>query len=354
MAKPQTYKVKQGDTLSKIAKNFGVKTSDISGFRSGNADLIFPDEELSIGKVPSTDTGITQNQASGMSTKDLSIAMAGGDYNSTLKEELGEDTPSNIDTFRSDSNSYKISRDDAFTKLQGISTDTFNNEYDSRKLSERKERISSLDSDIAAARQLRDDAIAKVRSNPGLSAAQMTGDIAKLSDAQNAVINNLIGERNSTATEYNAELGEIDNIVERAAKDAQLEFGYFDGLFQEAAKNISDYESVMRQELKSTQDQNNFETQLAQQLQIANNRGSGGGGGGNDANWKLVYDDSGFPLYWFNSRTKEIDYNVGDSDESGNTNTNFADLEASMNQPAPEEEDNGARFWNPFSWANYF
>jgi len=357
MAKPQTYRVKKGDTLSGIAKNFGVKTSDIGGFRSGNADLIFPDEELSIGKVPSTNTGITQDQASKMSTKDLSIAMAGGDYNSTLRDELGEETPSNIDRFRTDSDSQKTSRDAAFTKLQGISTDTFNSEYDNRKLSERKERISSLDSDIAAARQLRDDAISKVRANPGLSAAQMTGDIAKLSDAQNAVINNLIGERNSTATEYNAELGEIDSIVERAAKDAQLEFGYWDGLFNETTKNISDYESVLRQELKSSQDQNNFETQLAQQLQIAQMKGSGGGAGGgsNAANWKLVYDDSGFPLYWFNSRTKEIDYNVGNSDESGNNNSSFADLEASLDKPAPEEKNNnGARWFNPFSWANYF
>lgn len=42
------YKVKVGDTLGGIAKQFGVQTSAITGYRSGNANTIFPDEELTI------------------------------------------------------------------------------------------------------------------------------------------------------------------------------------------------------------------------------------------------------------------------------------------------------------------
>lgn len=42
--------VKSGDTLSGIAQREGVSLSDISGFRSGNQNLIYPGEVLSIGK----------------------------------------------------------------------------------------------------------------------------------------------------------------------------------------------------------------------------------------------------------------------------------------------------------------
>ena len=44
-----TYTVKSGDTLSGIAKNFGVNwQTDITGFKSGNPNLIYPGEVLTV------------------------------------------------------------------------------------------------------------------------------------------------------------------------------------------------------------------------------------------------------------------------------------------------------------------
>lgn len=48
-AQPQTYVVKAGDTLSKIAKQFGVPMSSITGYKSGNPNLIRTGEKLTIG-----------------------------------------------------------------------------------------------------------------------------------------------------------------------------------------------------------------------------------------------------------------------------------------------------------------
>lgn len=47
---PENYTVAKGDTLSSIASRYGVKVSDITGYRSGNPNLIYPGEKLSIGK----------------------------------------------------------------------------------------------------------------------------------------------------------------------------------------------------------------------------------------------------------------------------------------------------------------
>lgn len=44
----QSYVVKSGDSLSRIASQYGVSTSKISGYRSGNPNLIFPGEVLTI------------------------------------------------------------------------------------------------------------------------------------------------------------------------------------------------------------------------------------------------------------------------------------------------------------------
>jgi len=56
--------VKKGDTLSDLARQQGVNVSDISGFRSGDPNLIFPGENLTINKpskeatVVSSDKGL--------------------------------------------------------------------------------------------------------------------------------------------------------------------------------------------------------------------------------------------------------------------------------------------------------
>lgn len=44
----QTYTVKEGDTLSKVASQYGVNISDISGYASGNPDLIRTGETLTV------------------------------------------------------------------------------------------------------------------------------------------------------------------------------------------------------------------------------------------------------------------------------------------------------------------
>ena len=58
----QQYTVKSGDTLSRIASQYGVPLSQISGYRSGNPNLIYPGESLSVGSpaldLANTGTGI--------------------------------------------------------------------------------------------------------------------------------------------------------------------------------------------------------------------------------------------------------------------------------------------------------
>jgi len=57
-----TYKVKSGDTLSKIGAQFGVDWKKITGYKSGNPNLIYPGEVLTIPtstSVPSTTTPVS-------------------------------------------------------------------------------------------------------------------------------------------------------------------------------------------------------------------------------------------------------------------------------------------------------
>lgn len=62
----QQFRVQAGDTVSGIAKRFNVPTSAVSGFRSNDPNVIFPDEVLTIntdqGLTPQTPENITPQQ----------------------------------------------------------------------------------------------------------------------------------------------------------------------------------------------------------------------------------------------------------------------------------------------------
>lgn len=59
---PTNYTVKQGDTLSKIASQYGVPTSQISGYKSGNPNLIYPGEQLVIPTASPQQSQLTPEQ----------------------------------------------------------------------------------------------------------------------------------------------------------------------------------------------------------------------------------------------------------------------------------------------------
>lgn len=331
------YKVKKGDTLSSIASGLGVGMDTISGYRSGNKDLIYEGEELSVGAPKKSESSTYVDEVKTQ-------------LNDTTEDEAGDDEYG-TGKLRATIEETTKSRDKAFKDLKDISTETFDDEYKKRKLDEKKEKMSMLDSDIASKKSERDAAINKVRTNPGLSAAQMTGDIKKMSDYANNEINNLIAERNGVAGEYNSELSEIDKLVENAVKEKTLEYGHFDNVLKDLTSQVSEYTKTMREDLRDEVQNDQFDRQLAQALEIAtmnaNKKGS------DSSNLQLKTDpNTGDPLYRYDPETGEITYiNDEDAPEGGD---NFDDIEASLTEQETNAGKGTAKWYNPFSWANYF
>jgi len=335
MATPTEYKIKKGDTLGAIAKQYGVGLSDITGYRSGDPNKIYEGETIKIGSTPK-DTGSSS-------------------YVSEVKSQLSdtEDTtdsknPYGLAAIRTKIDDTTKKRDSAFAELKDISTKTFNDEYSKRGLEEKKTKMASLDSEIAAEKAKRDEAIAKVRSNPGLSAAQMTGDIKKLADYQNDVINTKIAERNSIASEYNTGLAEIDKIVGNVVKDKTLDYGYYDSVLKDLTGQVGDYTKAMREDLKAETEADQFDRQLAQALEIAQMNANKKGG--SSTNLQLRSDPrTGDPLYWFDPDTGEITYINQPEDTGSSSGDNFDDIEAAV---AEQQKSTGKKWYNPFTWFN--
>lgn len=231
-----------------------------------------------------------------------------GEVSAQLKDEY--DTPttkttSPDDEYKTNRDKYQTDMDKAFKKMKGIQTETYNKEYEAKGLGEKKAQITNLDNQIAQAKAMRDEALNKLRTNPGLSSAQMTGQAKKIADFQNATINNLIEQRNGVAGEYNSTLDEIDKIVSRTAGDALTEYEYYSGLYGKANDQLTEYQKTLREQLKDEQGQSNWERELAQALEIAQMKSDDSGS--SSINLQLVKDSVGAPTGTFNPRTGEYE-----------------------------------------------
>lgn len=306
-----SYKVKKGDTLSGIAQALGVKQGDISGYKSGNPDLIYEGEELSVGSKP-------QEYAS-------AVKEGMKDEYSTEQKDEGYD----VEKIRGDIDTYKTKMDDAFQTYKKSQSETFNKEYETRGLGTKKNQIKDIDDQIAAAREERDNALFKEGVNPNVSAGQLTGKQKKVADFYNSKINNLIDNRNSVASEYNTELGEVTRLSEVASNEAKAEYDYFANLLNRLDSQLGSYRKELLDSLEKEQTQSNWEKELAQALQIAQMKNTGGG----SSKVSLVRDPrTGDPLYWFNPDTQEIEY-VDQGGESGNDFDNLNVEDSTESQP---------------------
>lgn len=86
----QTYTVKSGDNLSTIAKNYGTTVGAISGYRSGNPNLIYPGEVLTIGGAAPTsnfqNTAQVQSYTNNVQNNSF-VANSGGSSFDRVKNE---------------------------------------------------------------------------------------------------------------------------------------------------------------------------------------------------------------------------------------------------------------------------
>ena len=81
--------VKEGENLSMIARRFGVSISQITGYRSGDPDKIYPGEKLTIGETPSKLGGLG------------GTLETGGGVDVTGKRELPSFQAGNLSIFKS-------------------------------------------------------------------------------------------------------------------------------------------------------------------------------------------------------------------------------------------------------------
>lgn len=263
-----SYTVKKGDTLSGIAKQLGLPGySSLTGYRSGNPNLIYPGEVLSYQTPGGSQEGF-QNAYQETQTP-------------ATRESVVAEFPSMADQMRTEYDTARQSRDQARQTLENARTNLFNQEYEKLGLNVTKEKIKSLDETIAELNTRREEDVLTARRNPNISAGVLAGDRGKLEDYYNGLINTEINKRNALAEEYNRSLDEVESRVMNGISDLAMQYDHWNSVVSEMERSRARYEDILREELSDKEakerwekefglKQSQFEKELAQRLAIAN------------------------------------------------------------------------------------
>jgi len=266
-----SYTVKSGDTLSGIGARYGVDWHTISGYRSGNPNLIFPGEVVSWGggspapaPAPAAPTGPSAADIAAQQYADWQSKVNTG-YGDITKFDQNAKNP--LDMYNASLD--KLGIGDARTRVTGLRESMLNTEN----------LIRNVEGDVAGATQ---DALVtegQKRSLVGMKRQpleQQAGIEGRNLEVALADYHDIMNEgKAQTEMEYNFQKDQRQALMDRL----QVAIGQASSA-SERQKWQLEYD---RLKAKDAQEQSNWEKDYAlkqQQLALSARSGGGSGGGG--------------------------------------------------------------------------
>lgn len=217
-----SYIVQQGDTLSTIANKMGVPVSSITGYKSGNPNLIYPGEQLSIGQqeLPPKDVIVDKGMEEGV-TEEQPVEEQ-QDYSNDIKTFLSQ-------TYGIDTSNLGATFSDPVASIKKIVEEVMA----STGMPEIKTQLDAIAKSKTELENQMNDEIASINDNPWLSEGLRQKKVQAVKDKYESKVNSKINEFNLLQDMYDSARQEAQysatlatNIYqnEREFLQGQLEF----------------------------------------------------------------------------------------------------------------------------------
>jgi len=229
-AAPQTpakaYTVQAGDSLAKIATKFGVPITEISGYRSGDPNKIYPGETLTIGKQPAPTAPTTPT--GGQPPTD-GFSMDGMTPEANILSEYKIDPK--LLQFGFQTNPTKTIKDLVSEIMQVTG------------LPDAKAQIEEISSNIEVLENERDREIDEINDNPFISAGTKRARIEKIQDKYEKRIANRVNRLQLIQGAYDDARQEAQFVATTAInlydKNRDFEQGRLEFLMEQAEKQVA-------------------------------------------------------------------------------------------------------------------
>lgn len=234
-----TYTVKEGDTLNAISQKYGFKSykdAGITGYKSGNPDLIRVGEVLTIGKVPSSPATTTKDTANAFinSGQDADINAGNAKDDAPTRGDSTVDTPaikSLFDTFTEYTGKTKItpkSKNPEAPKYE----DTFNDlrkDYGIGGLEDSLNDLKTEEDDLVARRRERTNA----ERDKTVSMNVITGRVSEVERQESERLDYIVRQKQQITNQLTTANAAIENIMNFRKLDYDTAKGTYDSEFSQ-------------------------------------------------------------------------------------------------------------------------
>lgn len=276
----QSYTVQTGDTLSKIASRLGVSVQDISGFKSGNPNLIYPGESLTIKKLSGN------APASGGFSMQQIQQQASLSPQQNLQIEQTKSIPGNI---KDSLVSKGISADDAsLSNLAQVSptkfvTDLYQQIYKNSGLSDIKTQYENFNKQINTITDEMNDKVVDVNNNPWLTEGVRAREVKKIQDKYQSRIDSATNSAKYMQTLYDSGLEEARFITQQASTAYNNEIDFQNELYLKALEhgyNMAEAETKLSGPISVGEGNTLYDPVTGKAIFTAPKSSGGGGSGG--------------------------------------------------------------------------
>lgn len=326
-----SYTVKAGDTLGAIAKKLGTSVSNLTGYKSGDANKIFPGETISV---------------KGSQTKAPANTEAPSDTpNTEVESEIT--VRGLVDETKDDAKKAREDRDNLIKDFTKNRKEEYEREFKRRDLDDLKEDIEGIGEQVTERRQMRDKAVDKVSSNPFASAGTISGRVGRIQDLENAQISNLLGDAQSKYGQYARELGEIGTLTGYSNTQDQLALGALNSDLSTSLGGNSTYTQALLGLLGggSTLQDDITMADIDFQNKLALIREQAKYGNSSNPSLQLITDIVGSPTGVFNKQTGTVT-SLGGEVPQGSVVQNAS----SLNLAQQAQQNNGGGNWLSNWW----
>ena len=233
-----TYTVKEGDTLNGISQKYGFKSykdAGITGYKSGNPDLIRAGEVLTIGKVPSSPATTTKDTANAFINAGQDADISAGNAKDEAPTRGGAPTvekpKSLFDTFTEYTGKTKITPTSKNPKAPKYE-DTFNDlrkEYGIGGLEDGLNELQAEEDDLVARRRERTNA----ERDKTVAMNVINGRVTEVERQEAERLDYIVRQKTQLVNQLSTANSAIENIMNFRKLDYDTAKGTYDTEFSQ-------------------------------------------------------------------------------------------------------------------------
>lgn len=307
---PQTYTVKPGETLWKIAQKYlgaGKRWKEIQGY-TGKPEALPAGTLLTIPTESPIEkaTEIRTQLRGGAGAPETPVTPTAPITETGLGKFTGGEY--DISKIQTDLATSSAEKKKSYEEMVGLQASLYEEEYKNVGLGDVKTKIAGVDTDISNRKAQRDQMLLDEMGKP-IPQWMITGRKKLEVEAATKDLNQLIDQRNLLASQYNTGIENVTRKVGYGLQDATAKYGYWEGEEKRLSDLAKTYQTTLASELERGEEAERWGKEFGLEEKLYElKKAKAGEPETRTKGLQIIKDFMGNPIGYFDPETGETTY----------------------------------------------